>query len=166
MDEFDSLSHSRVGVQIPCGIHSEAPKKDVVCRVAEASGRGVSSAGPAEGVRDIGRASDAGPCSHADCDTAEICGVTGSRVHEGEECDPHRPMCTGSVSGTLWVSISGREGILFRPAALLPAHPVPAAFLPPEQCSWPPPPRVLPAHRSRYRRTGYSFPEQSQQSLL
>lgn len=47
MDEFDSLSHSSVGVQIPRGIYSEVSKKGVVLGIAEAPGRGVSAVGAA-----------------------------------------------------------------------------------------------------------------------
>ena len=80
-----------MGVQIPCGVHSEVPKESVVCEPAQALGRGIPITGAAQGMRDSGRAFDAGSCTYADCDPAKACGIASGGVHEREECDPHCP---------------------------------------------------------------------------
>jgi len=41
MDEYESLCHTKVGVQIPRGIHPEVPTQDVVRAVAKRSGGGI-----------------------------------------------------------------------------------------------------------------------------
>jgi hypothetical protein len=52
MDEYESLSHSEVGVQVPRSFHSEMPSQGVVWEVAQAFGRGITKTGRAEGVPD------------------------------------------------------------------------------------------------------------------
>lgn len=87
MDEFESLSHFEVGVQVPRCIYTEVPPEGVVRQSSEAFGRGVPEACRAEGVQDRRRASAGGPCSHDDLDTTEICSVAGCGIHEGQERD-------------------------------------------------------------------------------
>jgi putative transposase len=52
MDEYESLSHKQVGVQISCCVHSQVPEEDALGGV-EAAPRGcVSQAGTAKGKPD------------------------------------------------------------------------------------------------------------------
>src|SRR5512142_654576 len=83
-----------MGVQIPHSFYPEASQKDAVRTAEEAPGRGVSSVGAAEGESDPRRAHDGRSRAYADVDPAEVCGVTGGGIHEGEECDS-----SGSVRG-------------------------------------------------------------------
>jgi len=76
-----------VGVQIPCGVHSEVPEKNVVFPTEAAFGRSVSPVGATQGMSGSGRALDARSCAYADSDSAEVCGIASSGVHEGEKCD-------------------------------------------------------------------------------
>lgn len=75
-------------MQIPCGVHSEVPEENVVREVAPASWRGIPAVGATEGVPDTRGAPDVGSCSHADCDTAEVRGIAGGWLPQGEKCDP------------------------------------------------------------------------------
>ena len=63
-------------------------EEDVISGASQASGRGIPQARGAERSKDRGRASDVRPRSHDDLDPAEIRGVTGSRLHQGQERDP------------------------------------------------------------------------------
>src|ERR1700756_364099 len=76
-----------VGVQIPCGVHSEMPKKDAVRGVTAALGRSVAQAGCAERESNRGRSPAARSGAHDDRDPAEVCGVAGDWVYQGEECN-------------------------------------------------------------------------------
>ncbi len=72
-----------MGVQIPCGIHSEMPAKGVVGAVARTLGRSIPTIGSAEGEPGGRRSSDAGSCAYAAVDTAEVCGVASGGLHQG-----------------------------------------------------------------------------------
>ncbi len=78
-----------MGVQIPCGVHSRVEKENVVCEPAQAFGRGVQTTGAAQGMRDSGRASNAGSCAYADSDPAKVCGIPSGGIHERKERNPH-----------------------------------------------------------------------------
>jgi len=82
----DAKSH-QLGVQVPRGVHSEVPQKGAVRRLEAIFGRSISPIGRAEGEPDRRGAPDAGSCAHDDSDPAEICGVTGRGIHQGEKCD-------------------------------------------------------------------------------
>src|SRR5580693_476393 len=75
-------------LQISCGLHSEMWAQGAVSGTAPTSGRGVPKARPTEGIEGRGRASDGRPCPHAAVDSAEIRGVAGRRVYQGQERDP------------------------------------------------------------------------------
>src|SRR5215467_13324363 len=106
MDEYESLSHTKMGVQIPRRVHSQVPEKDPVCTTSTASGGGVPQAGRTKGKQDRGGAPSSGPRAHDDFHPAEIRGVAGGRVHQGQECDPLGP------------GIRGKEAELRRAALL------------------------------------------------
>jgi hypothetical protein len=57
-----------MGVQIPCGVHSQVPQEDALRGVATTSRGSVSQAGDAKGKQSRGRPSDAGSRSHDDLD--------------------------------------------------------------------------------------------------
>ena len=74
-----------MGMQIPRGVHSEMPEEGVVQGVAARIGDSVSAAYGATGSRDHGGAFDAGPCAHADIDSAEVLRFAGDGVHQRQE---------------------------------------------------------------------------------
>lgn len=77
-----------MGLQVPRGVHTEMSKKDAVPGAAKAPGGGVSDIGESKREPDRRGASDAGPCAHDAIDTAEIRGVAGGGIHQGQERDP------------------------------------------------------------------------------
>ena len=46
MDEYESLSHTEMGVQIPRGFHPEMPSQSPVRGASAAPGRGVPASSP------------------------------------------------------------------------------------------------------------------------
>lgn len=84
MDEYESLSHSKWECKISCCFHSEVPQKDTLRGVETAPRGGVSQAGATKGKQDRRRPPDAGSRSHDDFDSAEICGLAGGRVYQGQ----------------------------------------------------------------------------------
>src|SRR5512137_666769 len=54
-----------VGMQIPCGVHSEIPPQGNLRLAAQAFGQFVPGAGAAQGMRDWGRALDGRSCAYA-----------------------------------------------------------------------------------------------------
>lgn len=74
-----------VGVQIPCCIYTQVSSPHVVRRTAQASWGGVPETGAAEREPDRRRSPDAGSRTYDDCDTAEVSGVAGCGIHQGEE---------------------------------------------------------------------------------
>src|SRR5215831_16733780 len=81
-----------MGLQIPLGLHSQVPEKNDLWRIAPASRRGVPQAGAAEREPDRGGSSSRGSRAYVDFDSAEICGVAGGWLHQGEECNPFGPV--------------------------------------------------------------------------
>ena len=76
-------------MQISCGIYPEIPTKGALGFAPQAPGRTAPGVGEAQGERNRGRAPDGRPCAYADLDSAEILGIAGDGVHEGEERHPH-----------------------------------------------------------------------------
>src|SRR5882672_1166498 len=77
-----------MGLQIPRRLYSQVPQKNDLWRIAPASWGGVSQAGATEREPDRGGSSSCGSRAYVDFDSAEICGVAGGWLHQGEECDP------------------------------------------------------------------------------
>lgn len=75
------------GVQIPRDPDSDVPTEDAVQESTAALGRSVPAVGRAGAEPDRRTASDAGPRTHNDFDSAEERGVGSSGVHQGQECD-------------------------------------------------------------------------------
>src|SRR4029077_453294 len=78
----------QMGVQIPCGVHSQVPQEDALRGAATTSRGSVSQAGDAKGKQSRGRPSDAGSRSHDDLDPAEICGLAADRLYQRQERHP------------------------------------------------------------------------------
>jgi putative transposase len=71
MDDYESLSHSKWGVQIPRRVYSEVSQEGVVCRVAPTSGRCLPEIGRAKGKSGRGRSSSARSRAYVDLDSSE-----------------------------------------------------------------------------------------------
>src|SRR5512145_1687878 len=98
-----------MGVQIPRGIHSEVSAKDVVRTVEAIPWRGISQAGTAKGKPDRGRAPDAGSRAYDDCDTAEVFGIAGDWVYQGQERDPLGAGVWGETAEFCWPALLGQR---------------------------------------------------------
>ena len=64
-------------------------RESAVWRIAAPPWGSVQEAGRAEGEPDRGGTFDARPRAHDDRDPAEIRGVAGGGIHQGQERDPH-----------------------------------------------------------------------------
>ena len=106
MDEMESLSHTKWECKYHVVFHPQVPQKDVIRGVAAALGRSVPQAGCAEGESNRRRAPAARSRAHDDRDTAEVRGVPGDWVYQGEERD--------SLGSGVW----GEEEKLCGPAFL------------------------------------------------
>ena len=87
-----------VGVQVSCRVYTEMSAKESVPGVKETPGAGFSGIGPTEGKLDRRRPLVFGPCTYVGEYSAEICGVAGGGVCEGEKCDSHSEELWGSIS--------------------------------------------------------------------
>src|SRR6516164_8437046 len=81
-----------MGLQIPRCVYPQAAAESVVWQSPPALRGGLPCFGPAEGMPDSRRTSEAGPCAYVHSDSSEVPGGFGDRVPEGEECD-----CRGSA---------------------------------------------------------------------
>lgn len=94
-------------MQIPRRVHPEVSAEGAVRGVTAAPGAGFPGTGAAEGVRDPGRAPDAGPCAHAARDPAEVCRGAGPGLPEGQERHPYRPHLCGPAAELRWAALLG-----------------------------------------------------------
>ena len=69
--------------------------------------RDIPQAGAAKGKPDRGRAPDAGSRAHDDCDTAEVLGVTGDWVYQGQERDTPGTGVWGEAAKFRWSALLG-----------------------------------------------------------
>jgi hypothetical protein len=74
-----------MGVKIPCGLYPEVPPPGVVRAVAPPPRGGVSRPRAGQGEPHPRGASDARSCAHVDLDPAQVRGVTGDRVPQGQQ---------------------------------------------------------------------------------
>jgi len=79
-----------MGMQIPCGVHSEVSAQKDIWVIAARAWRGVPRLGSAERERSVGGAFDGRSRAHAHIDTAEVCGIAGDGIHQRQERDLHR----------------------------------------------------------------------------
>src|SRR5690242_18025710 len=94
MDEYESLSHTKWECKIPRDLYPEVPTQGVVWATARALGRDVPQPGCPEAEPDRGRAPDVRSCAYDDRDSAQVCGVAGGGIYQGQERD--------SFSADLW----------------------------------------------------------------
>jgi putative transposase len=83
MDEYESNLHE-MALQIPHHLHSQVPQKNDLRGIATASRTGVPQIGATEREPDRGGSSSRRSRAHLDFDSAEICGVAGGWLHQGE----------------------------------------------------------------------------------
>src|SRR5258708_2687297 len=83
---YQSLSHSKWDCK-SCRFRAQATAQSNFREDASAAGTDFPCAGPAKGVPDYRRASDAGPCAHVYRDSPQAPGGFRDRVSEREECD-------------------------------------------------------------------------------
>ena len=84
-------------MQIPHCVHPEIAQEGIVRCSSPTTGGGAQAVGNATREPDRRRAPHAGPCAYAGIDSAQVFGIAGGRVHEGKECDPHRPNVYGEA---------------------------------------------------------------------
>ena len=107
-----------VGVQIPRSHHSRRPGQDAVRAIAKAPEEVFRRLAQTEGEPDRRAAPDERPCAHDDRDSAEVSGVPGCRVHQGEECDSpgtglrraKAEFRSATLLGAGILRVDGREG--------------------------------------------------------
>jgi len=100
-----------MGMQVSCSMDTEISTEDAVWSVEEVSWRSDEEIGHTEGEHGYRGTSDEGPYTHADIDTAEVFGIPGDRVYEGEECDTYSKGIHGSEEEFYGSAILG-QGLL------------------------------------------------------
>ena len=98
-----------MGVQIPRGIYSEVSEKDVVRAFEAVPWRSFSQAGAVTAKPPAARASDAGSRTYDDCDTAEILGIAGDWLYQGQECDTSSASVWGEAAKFRWSALLGQR---------------------------------------------------------
>src|SRR5215470_10684630 len=107
-----------MGLQIPRGVHPEVPEKSALREAAGAFGRSVPAIGRAAGEQDRRGTSDERSRTHDDLDTSEVFGITGSGIHQRQECDSpcagvwrtEAQFCWPAFLGTRILCVDGWEG--------------------------------------------------------
>jgi len=100
-----------MGMQVSCGVYPEVSAQGDVRADTPRAWADHAGVGPTERERGGGRASEGGSCAHDVVDTAEVFGLRGGGVYQGEECDSDRPKIYGSDEELCRVELLG-EGIL------------------------------------------------------
>ena len=108
-----------MGMQVPLGVDSEIPEKDVIQAASKGIRPSVPAIGLSEGERNRRGGYESGSCSHVGIDSAEVFRRASGRVCERQECDLGRkgdraePEFCGSEflgSGVLCINhLTGRE---------------------------------------------------------
>src|ERR1700680_3965557 len=80
-----------MGLQVPYRVRAQATAQSNIRADAPSSGTDFPCAGPAKGVPDNRRASDAGSCAYVYRDSSQAPGSFRDRVSEREECDRYCP---------------------------------------------------------------------------
>jgi len=100
-----------MGMQVSCGVHPEVSAQGDVRVDTQRAWGDYEGVGPTQGKRGGGGASDGRPCAHDVVDPAEVFGIGGGGVHQGEEYDSDRAKIYGSEKELCRVELLG-EGIL------------------------------------------------------
>src|SRR6185312_3277206 len=90
MDRTESLSHSKWKCKYHVVFIPKRRRKTLYSALRKYLGE-VLPPRPAERESNRRRAFDAGPCPHADFDSAEVRSVAGDRLHQGEKRDSSGP---------------------------------------------------------------------------
>jgi hypothetical protein len=91
MDDYEGLSHSKWECKYRGSFIPKCRRKTLYGELRQHLGEVFGRIGNAEGVQGRRGAFDARSCPHDDFDPAQICGVAGDRVHQGEERNPLGP---------------------------------------------------------------------------
>ena len=78
-----------VGMSVPRGVHTEVPQEVIYGQLREELGK-VFKALAQRKESEIQEGHFAGPRAHDDFDTAQIRGIPGDWIHQGQERDSHR----------------------------------------------------------------------------
>ena len=111
---FQKPKSYEVGMQISRGVHTEVPQEDAERGAEKMSWRGISLIGGTEGESDRGRSSGVRSRAYDDRDTAEVFGVAGSRVYQGQECDPLGTGVRGEEAQLCGEAILGKKVLRFQ----------------------------------------------------
>ena len=98
-------------MQVSCGVYPEVSAQGDVRADTPRAWADDAGVGPAERERGGGGASEGGSCAQDIVDTAEVFGLRGGGVQQGEERDSDRPKIYGSEEELCRVELLG-EGIL------------------------------------------------------
>ena len=108
-----------VGLQRPCGVHSEISTQDALRPVAAGFflRSGIPGFGRAKGMHSGRGASDARTRPPDVAGAAAVCGIKRDGVHQRQECDPHRTgvggttkeFCRPAFFGTGVSGVDGRQ---------------------------------------------------------
>ena len=110
MDEYESLSHTKWECKYHVVFIPKCRRRTLYEQLRQHLGGGVQTTGRAEGESDRRRAFDVGSRAHDDRDPAEVCGVAGDRVYQGQERDPSGAGVRRAEAELSWGSTSGPEG--------------------------------------------------------
>lgn len=110
---FQKPKSYEVGMQISRGVHTEVPQEDAVRGAEKISWRGISPTGGTEGESDRGRSSGVRSRAYDDRDTAEAFGIAGSRVYQGQECDPLGAGVRGEEAQFCGAALLGKRVLRF-----------------------------------------------------
>jgi len=100
-----------MGMQVSCGVHPEVSTQGDVWVDTQRTWADHAGVSTTERERGGGGASDGRSCSHDVVDPAEVFGIRGGGVHQGEECDSDCTKIYGSDEELCWVEFLG-EGLL------------------------------------------------------
>src|SRR2546427_5071620 len=97
-----------MGMQVSCGVHPEVSTQGDVWVDTQRTWADHAGVSTTERERGGGGASDGRSCSHDVVDPAEVFGIRGGGVHQGEECDSDCTKIYGSDEELCWVDFWAR----------------------------------------------------------
>jgi REP-associated tyrosine transposase len=87
MDEAENLSHTKWQCKYHVVFIPKCRRKTLYKELRRYLGEVIAQVSRAEAEPDRGGAPDGGSCAHDDLDTAEVRGVAGGGIHQGQECN-------------------------------------------------------------------------------
>ena len=100
-----------MGMQVSCGVYHEVSAQGDVRVDTQRAWADYEGVGPTQGERGGGGASEGRSCAYDAEHTAEVFGIWGGGVHQGEERDIDRPKVHGSEEEFCGIELLG-EGLL------------------------------------------------------